>query len=329
MTGTPFYYYSWSLRDELLEHIQKGLQFHDLWDNVWKVPEYGRAFMGGKHLRGSLLMLVYDTLSPTYLESEWHHERAVVLDLAAAIEICHSASLIVDDMIDDDQIRRGQAAHHITVGEKRAMLDTVDALGAAYSLASKADFGATLQLADVQRQMCRGVIREALKQHTVTATALYELMITQKTGNLFSLATMWGARTAGAPKVVVDVFKLYGLYTGMAMQMADDIADLSRIGVERKKKGFGSEVFLLRCLTVDGLAKELVEDLKSRHLHPSKIKYFMSQEGVTRQLDEMLQEKIQMAEYRVSNYSLKATQPYGRILLDTPAEIAQMMKNEK
>lgn len=329
MTGTSFHHYSGSLTDELLEHIQKGLQFHDLWDNVWKVPEYGRAFMGGKHLRGSLLMLVYDALAPVYLESEWHHHRATTLNLAAALEICHSASLIVDDMIDDDEIRRGQAAHHITVGEKRAMLDTVDALGAAYRLASKVRFAATLQLSDVQRQMCRGVIREALKQHTVTATALYELMITQKTGELFSLATQWGARAAGAPKVVVEDFRVYGLYTGMAMQMADDIADLSRIGEKRKKGGYGSEMFLLRCLTVDGLAKELVEDLKSRHLHPSKIKYFMSQEGVTRQLDEMLQVKIQMAEYRVSNYSLKATQPYGRILLDAPAEIAQMMKNEK
>jgi len=326
---TPFYDYSRSLTDDLLEHIQTGLKFHDLWDNVWKVPEYGRVFMGGKHLRGSLLMLVYDALTPTYLDSEWHHERVVALDLAAAIEICHSASLIVDDMIDDDKIRRGQAAHHITVGEKRAMLDTVDALGAAYSLASKANFGATLQLSNVQRQMCRGVIREALKQHTVTATALYELMIAQKTGNLFSLATMWGARAAGAPKVVVDVFKLYGLYTGMAMQMADDIADLSRMGADRKKSGYGSEVFLLRCLTVDGLAKELVRDLKSGHLHPSKIKYFMSQVGVVRQVDEMLQDQIQKAEYHVANYSLNAAQPYGRILLDTPAEIAQIMKNEK
>ena len=330
--GAPrqsFYRYSFGLTNDLLKHIQKGLGFHDLWENIWRVPEYGAAFMGGKHLRGSLLMLVYDALAPVYLKDYPQLTRENALDLAAAIEISHSASLIVDDMIDDDTTRRGKAAHHVTVGEKRAMLDTVDALGAAYHLAGTAGFKYTLQLSDTQRQMCSGVIREALKQHKVTATSLYELLITQKTGNPFALAAQWGATVANAPEEIIKDFREYGLYTGLAMQMADDIADLSRIGAKGKKKGFGSEVLLLRCLTVDGLVKEMVADLKTLHPHPSNIKYFMSQKGIVRQLDEMLKGKVQMAEYVIANHYKKAAQPFGRILLETPAEIVQMMKDEK
>src|SRR5512136_591560 len=76
-----------------------------------------RLLIEGKRLRAGLLSLVFESTSGGRLESP--------LDLACAVELAHSASLIIDDMLDEDKIRHGMPTVHVTEGQKRAMLHTV------------------------------------------------------------------------------------------------------------------------------------------------------------------------------------------------------------
>lgn len=178
----------------------------------------------GKRMRAGLLLRVHTALTRMTVPAP----RA--LDLACALEFAHAASLILDDMLDGDAVRRGAPAHHLTRGEGRAVLDVVGILALPYALAAPYGSQYVTMLASAQQSMTRGVAWEVLEQPLLPSVELYDAVITRKTGCLFSLAAAWGAMTAGADEDVVTAFANFGLSAGKAMQIADDIADLHAPG---------------------------------------------------------------------------------------------------
>src|SRR5512137_2665939 len=139
----------------------------------------------GKRLRAGLLSLVFEsTCSKKFTET---------LDLACAVELAHSASLIIDDMLDEDELRRGMPTVHVTEGQKRAMLDTVGILSLPYDLVVPYGERYVQSLADTQRGMVTGVLKELLQtMPDLPASKLYDTIILQKTGKPFGLAASWG-----------------------------------------------------------------------------------------------------------------------------------------
>ena len=192
----------------------------------------------GKRMRAGLLLRVHTALTRMTVPTP----RA--LDLACALEFAHAASLILDDMLDGDAVRRGAPAHHLTRGEGRAVLDVVGILALPYALAAPYGSQYVTMLASAQQSMTRGVAWEVLEQPLLPSVELYDAVITRKTGCLFSLAAAWGAMTAGADENVVTAFANFGLSAGKAMQIADDIADLHVPGDCRP----GSEALLLQSI---------------------------------------------------------------------------------
>ena len=81
-------------------------------------------------MRAGLLMLTFDTFGQG-------PGREMALDLASAVEIAHASSLIVDDMLDEDDTRHGMPALHVTAGHKSAMLSTIGLLSYPYQIASR------------------------------------------------------------------------------------------------------------------------------------------------------------------------------------------------
>jgi geranylgeranyl pyrophosphate synthase len=230
-------------------------------------PDVIPLLLNGKRLRGGLLMLVYESISKSD-----NYNKA--LDLACALELAHSASLILDDMIDEDDIRRGLPTLHLTHGHKKAMLEAIGILSLPYDLAANSGSQYVSMLADTQRIMVSGAVKELFKNPDLPASKLYDMIITHKTGRLFSLAAKWGYMAAlGLPKDAPGafIFGNYGLHCGKAMQTADDITDLYEIMGGEKTSNFGSEILLLSCVGVDGLAKEFMRDLKNRDLDFSKV----------------------------------------------------------
>jgi len=288
--------------------------------------------LGGKRLRGGLTMLVFDAFS------QGRGDRAVALDLAAAVELAHASSLVLDDIIDEDEKRRGLAAVHILEGEKRAILRMVGAISLPYTIASAHGDAFVAPLAEVQRRMVRGALEEMSGSPSPTI-ADYKRIITLKTGELFGLAAYYGAVVAGCAPELVSKLSRFGLETGKVMQMADDIADLRKALNGTGRVSRGSEMVLLRTIIPAHLVAELGVELSARRLTSvqSKLADAMGRDWLDLELKghlaaELRKMAIMTEEIRIDgsvSNSLSRPIPEARELLRTaPSEIAVLIFEE-
>lgn len=193
----------------------------------------------GKRLRGGTALMLYGLLD------EGRGDRSLVLDLAAAVELSHAVSLILDDMLDGDEERREGPALHAVLGRPRAMLEVVGLLALPYSLASADGRPFAAPLARSHARLVEGARTEFDPPRGLARREAYEELIASKTGELFALAARFGAAAAGACRQAIDRAEEYGRRTGMAVQIADDLADLDR---ERGGLPGRSEAVLVACL---------------------------------------------------------------------------------
>ncbi len=100
-----------------LEQIDQGLFF--------RLKTY---VTGGKTIRGSLVVLGYELFNQKYLQLA-PLEQQNLLKLAAVVELTHSMFLIQDDILDLDDLRRGQAALHAQYRQLGQSLDLEHELG--------------------------------------------------------------------------------------------------------------------------------------------------------------------------------------------------------
>jgi len=284
-----------------------------------------KLLLRGKRLRAGLLSLVFEGTSGKRLNG--------AVDLACAVELAHSASLIIDDMIDEDEMRRGMPTVHVTEGQKRAMLDTVGILSLPYDLAVPFGERFVQSLAETQRGMASGVLKEVLRDPKLPASKIYDLIIRQKTGKPFGLAASWGYLAGlngrkNAANGHLSEWTDYGVHVGKAMQIADDIADLERVIRNGKATGTGSEILLLRCVTAERLARELFRDIGRMDLHFEKARELWSSEGLQESLRLKLDREISRAQQIVGG--LRVHSPIQKdLLIAAPLEISDMMLGEK
>ena len=194
----------------------------------------------GKRMRAGLLMLLFETHGR-------EGGREMALDLASAVEIAHAASLIVDDMLDEDDTRHGMPTVHLTAGHKSAMLSTIGLLSYPYQIAAGYGQECVLGLARTHRAMVRGASMELKGVPPFTVGTTYDSIIENKTGLLFGLAARYGAMAAGCSSVTTELCSEFGMLTGKAMQIADDVTDLESLLSGKKTTIGGSEAILLRC----------------------------------------------------------------------------------
>jgi len=179
--------------------------------------------------------------------------------------------------------------------------------------------------------MTSGAFKELWRQKGLSASKLYDVVVTQKTGELFALAASYGAAsTLPAPieGSFVGAFRAYGLHVGKAMQIADDFTDIARAVRGEGSKVPGSEMLLRRCVTADGLAKELATDLKGKAPKPSKIKFLWQKEGVQRRLSNLMFDECRLAQVALDRLEVELIVRDVVNLKAAPGEIAGMMLAE-
>lgn len=160
------------------------------------------------------------------------------LDLACALEMIHTSSLIHDDMpcMDNDDMRRGQPSCHRKFGENTALL-AGDALEAyAFEVAAGADLPAKAVVEAVKLLakatgpygMLGGQIMD-VENESRDDVALDRLEAThrKKTGALIRVACELGCIAAGASKELRKAAVEYGTNLGLAFQVCDDILDVT------------------------------------------------------------------------------------------------------
>ena len=296
-----------AIRMGLVTHVQNTLP-----------PEQAERVIGGKMLRGVLVILIAEALSDKkYIDK--------ALDLATAVEVIHSCSLDVDDALDDDKTRRGKKALYLTLSKKEMMLDTIYRLALPYGLICKYGMDYVNKTAECQEGMSKGVldeIKHVLAKKELPATIIYRDILTKKTGLLFSLASQFGAM---AEETVEAAFREYGLHLGIAYQVADDISDLGAVLSGEKKAG--TELLLLKCVQMDTLFKELFEDIKAKKVHPSKALELLHNEDLQKRLSGMVDEELGMCIASIEEIDI--TEPYKSFLAGYPRFCVDSILKEK
>jgi geranylgeranyl diphosphate synthase type II len=163
------------------------------------------------------------------------HELAA-LDFGCALELIHTASLVLDDLpcMDDAVMRRGKLTLHRRFGEDTAVLAAVALLNHAYGvIAGDATVESETRLALIAllsetvgfRGLVSGQFRdlrdpEALRDEETLTSLNY-----QKTGVLFAAAMVGGAIIAGADQAAQMRARLFANRLGLAFQLWDDLQD--------------------------------------------------------------------------------------------------------
>jgi len=210
-------------------------------DGSADLPDASRHLIeaGGKRLRPAVLLLAAESLvGATPDELDYRAVPATdgasvdVLRAAASIEILHSFTLIHDDIMDDDDLRRGVAAVHREYDLSTAIL-AGDAL---YSKAFELLLGvgaspertvrASSELARTCSRLCEGQSLDLAFETGVADPAEYLEMVEQKTGRLYAAAVATPAILLGYDDAVEPLLQ-YGLDVGRAFQIKDDLLDLT------------------------------------------------------------------------------------------------------
>ena len=159
------------------------------------------------------------------------------LDPACAVEMVHTASLILDDLpfMDDAALRRGQPANHVVFGQDIATLAAVSLLNRAYGVLATApglNNARRLELVDALARMIGddGIVSGQVHDLQLTGQAgagLGELerMAGQKTGALFVAGAAIGAGVAGVSGERLDAVQAFAWDLGLCFQVLDDLAD--------------------------------------------------------------------------------------------------------
>ena len=154
-------------------------------------------------------------------------------ELSDAIEILHAGSLVIDDIEDNAELRRGAPALHRSHGIPVALNAGNWMYFFAFTLVDRAALSETARLA-VHRAMLRGVLDchrgQALDLgHEVTRVARGDLRAVVagatalKAGALTRLATELGAIAAGADEARREAICRFGSALGTGLQMLDDL----------------------------------------------------------------------------------------------------------
>lgn len=188
---------------------------------------------GGKHLRGTLCVLLSDALGG---------DRARSLTSAAVVDALHLASLVHDDIVDEDTERRGHSSLWITNGIKQAVF-TGDRV---FAIAQKrATMLGDKESAEVAEALDTTVAAWATEGATKPAEFLidlftgkvpevgYEKLCLTKTAPFFRAAARLGGIAANSPLQVLDALSRYGERLGLAFQYSDDYVDMINLQQEK------------------------------------------------------------------------------------------------
>ena len=218
---------------ELLPYLESVAKDIDLMIDryfVNKVGELNKAsahllMAGGKRLRPAVVLLAADAVK--------QRSSSDILPAAFALELTHTFTLIHDDIMDEDSLRRGVQTVHTKWDMPTGILagDVLYARAFEFICMSAATDNAKVRaismLASTCADICSGQHMDMSFSHRSDVDEYeYLEMVKKKTGVLYAAAAGIGAILAGASAPKAKALYLFGLNTGIAFQIQDDLIDL-------------------------------------------------------------------------------------------------------
>ena len=188
--------------------------------------------VAGKRMRAAMVVL-------SCAAAGGRVERAV--KPAAVVEMIHNYSLIMDDLIDRGEVRRGRPTVRVVMGDSialliamyyREVLDDLIEQSPASSQIRKVAVESMKEIIDGERLDLlleqAGRIDPYLIGNRVPSPSFrsYLDMVGKKTASLFKAASQIGAYTAEAEPRIVNALGTFGWKAGLAFQVMDDVLDI-------------------------------------------------------------------------------------------------------
>ena len=199
-------------------------------DLIKKMSDY-HLNSGGKRIRALL------TMGSAKLGGYLDGKRDI--NLAACVELIHSATLLHDDVIDESEVRRGNKTTNAIWGNQSSILVGDYLLSRCFEMmVDDGDQEILKLLSSTSSKIAQGEVLQL--QHKGEADLLeenYIKIINLKTAALFAAATKVGSCISNMDKKKKDALESYGKNLGLAFQIADDALDYFS-----KEKIFGKEI---------------------------------------------------------------------------------------
>lgn len=235
--------HSAAVRNEVQFFLErKGSDGHAVMPWVPDLINRLKPYVGkGKLLRGSLLCFSYEMFAGSNPSS-----KAAAVRYGAALELLHSALLIHDDIMDQDDVRRGQPAIHAQyrhLAQAEALPDSTHfgnsmaicsgdmTLLFAFELLAAPELDSNLQAAMQQlfsralSDVCAGQMQDLYLGASVQMPpkrTIDRLMQTKTALYTVSLPLVGGATLAGQNAAVIKLLQIVGETAGIIFQIRDD-----------------------------------------------------------------------------------------------------------
>lgn len=200
---------------------------------VKQVIEYVLS-CGGKRVRPMVLLLSARALAQ---RGQKH------VDLAAVIELIHTATLLHDDVVDSSTLRRGHKTAHTIWGSDTSVLVGDFLYSRAFQIVVELKHQTILEIfAKATHYIAEGEIMQLVNcNNPDTTEEFYFEIIKRKTAKLFEIAAELGALLATEREHEVHAMRDYGLHLGLAYQLIDDALDYSQ-SAEQTGKNVGQDI---------------------------------------------------------------------------------------
>jgi len=195
------------------------------------VPQMGEHVLGsgGKRMRPALLLLAAEMCG---------YEGPRAIQISAAIELLHTATLLHDDVVDLSALRRGQPSANAIWGNRRAVLAGDFFYARASSMiVEDGNVDILWIFANAIRRMSEGELLQLERSYDPDITeSLYYSVIEHKSAVLLATATESGAILGGVTRGERRKLASFGRELGIAFQLRDDALDYQAREAELGKR---------------------------------------------------------------------------------------------
>ena len=178
------------------------------------------ACEGGKRIRPLILVLSAECIKSKRVEPDAYLA-------ATAIELLHTESIIHDDIIDEENQRRGKPSFHVKYGYNSSILTADFVLGVILNISSKLkDPRIITELSNAATKMTEGEMMEIKLSNEMDITEDdYIKVLEFKTASLFEASAKIGAMVGGGDEEQIHTMTSFGNLLGIAYQIHDDLID--------------------------------------------------------------------------------------------------------
>jgi octaprenyl-diphosphate synthase len=183
------------------------------------------ACEGGKRIRPLILLLAAESIKISNRDNSYLTDDIFLA--ASAIELLHTESVIHDDIIDQENLRRGKPSFHVKYGYNSSILTADFVLGIILNIGSKINNPTVSgELSKAAIKMSEGEMMEIqMGRNPDISIRDYIQVLENKTASLFEASSKIGAILGGGTQDEIHSMAAFGHLLGIAYQIHDDLVD--------------------------------------------------------------------------------------------------------